>query len=162
MTTTSDERTERASYIVYTYGTMLFRLCLVILRNEYDAEDVIQDTILKYMEKAPDFKDQDHEKAWLIRVATNGCHDVQRMRVRQKREENLDWSGYVSNSEDCGILEALTELPEKFRIVLFLYYVEERSMDEIATVIGRSVSAVKMRLQKGRRLLDEIYRKEYL
>lgn len=162
MSTTPDEGAERAARIVHTYGTMLFRICLVILRDECDAEDVIQDTVVKYIEKAPAFRDKDHEKAWLIRVATNGCHDVQRVRMRREREGSLNWNNYVSNPESCGILEALAELPEKFRIVLFLYYVEERPMEEIASVIGRSVSAVKMRLQKGRKLLEEVYRKEYL
>ncbi len=162
MTAVPDKRAERVAYMVHTYGTMLFRLSLVILRNECDAEDVIQDTAVKYMEKAPDFRDQDHEKAWLIRVTTNGCRDIQRSRMRRNQEEHLAWNSYITDPEECGILEALTTLPEKFRVVLFLYYVEERSMKEIAEVIGRSVSAVKMRLQKGRRLLEEIYRKEYL
>ena len=54
------------------------------------------------------------------------------------------------------------QVPPRFRVVLLLYYVEEYPMEDIARIIGRSVSAVKMRLQKGRRLLEEIYRKEYL
>jgi RNA polymerase sigma-70 factor (ECF subfamily) len=53
-------------------------------------------------------------------------------------------------------------LPEKFRLVLILYYVEEYSMEDIARIIGRTTSAVKMRLQKGRKLLSETYQKEYL
>lgn len=162
MATIPEERAERAACMIRTYGTTLFRLCLVILKNECDAEDVIQETAVKYMEKAPAFRDRDHEKAWLIRVATNGCRDVQRSRMRREREEHLNWNSYVSGPEDCGILEALTCIPERFRVVLFLYYVEERSMEEIASVIGRSVSAVKMRLQKGRKLLEEVYRKEFL
>ena len=52
-------------------------------------------------------------------------------------------------------------LPEKFRTVLTLYYVEEYSVIEIADIIGKTTSAVKMRLQKGRTLLGEAYRKEY-
>ena len=53
-------------------------------------------------------------------------------------------------------------LPEKFRMVLLLYYVEEYRIEDIAKIIGRTSSAVKMRLQKGRRLLEEAYRKECL
>ena len=63
---------------------------------------------------------------------------------------------------DSGILEALTMVPEKFRLVLTLYYIEEYRIEDIAKIIGRTTSAVKMRLQKGRKLLEEIYRKEYL
>ena len=63
---------------------------------------------------------------------------------------------------DSGILEALMTLPQKYRIVLTLYYVEEYPIHAIAKMIGRTPSAVKMRLQKGRKLLEEAYRREYL
>ena len=69
---------------------------------------------------------------------------------------------FIQDPSDSGILEALMTLPEKFRIVLVLYYVEQYKTDEIAEMIGKSASAVKMRLQKGRRLLKEVYRKEYM
>ena len=69
---------------------------------------------------------------------------------------------FMQESSDSGIIEALMTLPEKFRIVLVLYYVEQYKTEEIAKMIGKSSSAVKMRLQKGRRLLKEIYRKEYM
>ncbi len=69
----------------------------------------------------------------------------------------------VNENEDCsGILEALFELPEKFRIVMTLHYVEGYKVEEIAKIIGKSSSAVKMRLQKGRTLLRDIYKKEFM
>ena len=73
-----------------------------------------------------------------------------------------EWNSVVNENIDSGILEALMTLPEKFRLVLILYYVEEYRIEEIAKIIGKTKSAVKMRLQKGRRLLEEIYRKEYM
>ena len=72
-------------------------------------------------------------------------------------EEINDFTGEKS---DSGIMEALMTLPDKFRTVLVLHYVEEYSIQEIAHIIGKSASAVKMRLQKGRRLLREAYGKE--
>ena len=56
----------------------------------------------------------------------------------------------------------LMQLPEKFKTVLLLHYVEEYKVEEIARIIGKTPSAVKMRLQKGRKLLEEKYRKEFL
>ena len=64
--------------IVDTYGNMLFRICLVILCNESDAEDAVQDTFIKYLSKSPTFNDSEHEKAWLITVATNRCKNMRR------------------------------------------------------------------------------------
>ena len=148
--------------IIDTYGNVLFRLCLIMLGNAYDAEDAVQETLIKYLQKAPDFKDKEHEKAWLIKVAANKCKDMLRFRTRHMMVDIESIKEFTKDDSDSGILEALMILPEKFRIVLVLYYVEQYKTEEIAEMIGKSVSAVKMRLQKGRRLLKEIYQKEYM
>ena len=148
--------------IVDTYGNMLFRLCLIMLGNASDAEDAVQDTFIKYLQKAPDFKGEEHEKAWLVKAASNKCKDMLRFRARHTTVDMESIHQFTKDSSDNGILEALMTLPEKFRIVLVLYYVEQYKTEEIAGMIGKSSSAVKMRLQKGRRLLKEIYQKEYM
>ena len=145
--------------VMKLYGNMLFRLCLLTLGNASDAEDVVQDTFLKYLQKAPVFENTEHEKAWLITVAVNRCRDMLRFKQRHpvvNIEEILELTQDVS---DSGILDALMTLPDKFRTVLFLHYVEEYNIAEIAGMIGKTKSAVKMRLQKGRRLLEEAYRR---
>ncbi len=148
--------------VVQRYGNMLFRLCVVMLGSSSDAEDAVSEVILKYMQKAPVFETAEHEKAWLITTAKNKCRDMIRFQTRhpQISSELLEESSF--DPSDSGILEALLSLPEKFRIVLTLYYVEEYRIEDIAQVIQRTPSAVKMRLKKGRRLLEEKYRKEYL
>ena len=153
--------TDDIERIIHTYGNMLFRLCLVVLGNASDAEDAVQETMIKYLQKAPKFEGEEHEKAWLVTVATNKCRDMLRFRMRHPVVDIEDWTEFTGESSDSGILEALMTLPEKFKIVLILYYVEEYRIEDIAKIIGKSISAVKMRLQKGRRLLEEIYRKEY-
>ena len=70
---------------VTKYSDMLYRICIVILCNEQDVQDAIQDTFCRYLEKAPDFHDEEHEKAWLIRVATNICRDMVRFRLRHPK-----------------------------------------------------------------------------
>lgn len=147
---------------VHTYGDLLYRLCLVMLGRESDAEDAVQETMLRYLQKAPQFENAGHEKAWLITVAANQCRDMLRWRKRHPQVDLADWQERPAEAADSGILEALMALPEKFRLVLVLYYVEEYPVAEIAKLIGRTPSAVKMRLQKGRKLLEELYRKEYL
>lgn len=148
--------------IIEKYGDMLYRLSVIMLKNDSDAEDVVQETIIKYYQKAPTFEDSEHEKAWLIRVATNKCRDLLRSRLRHPQIDDESLEKIVCHSSESGILEALTTLPEKYRLVLTLYYVEEYRVEDIAKIINRTSSAVKMRLQKGRKLLEEIYRKEYL
>ncbi|MBQ3516848.1 MAG: RNA polymerase sigma factor [Lachnospiraceae bacterium] len=145
------------------YGNMLFRLCIVMLGNSADAEDALQEVMFKYYRKAPAFTDEEHRKAWLLTVAGNQCKDMLRFRAKHPLTEDTDIYEYKSgNHENSGILDALMTLPEKFRLVLILHYVEEYPVKDIARMIGKTPSAVKMRLQKGRKLLAEVYRKEYL
>ena len=162
MRNTSEWPADDIETLISQYGDMLFRLCLIMLKNESDAEDAIQETYIKYFQKAPLFDSKEHQKAWLIRVATNKCRDMLRFRVRHPQIDDEDISKFIPDSSDSGILEALTMVPEKYRLVLTLYYIEEYRIEDIANIIERSSSAVKMRLQKGRKLLEEIYRKEYL
>ena len=146
--------------VMNSYGNMLFRLCLIMLGNASDAEDVIQETMIKYLQKAPEFADAEHEKAWLIKVSTNHCKDVLRFRNKHQMVDIEQIKEFVNEESDSGIIDALMTLPEKYKIVLLLYYVEGYSTKEIAEMIGKTVSAVKMRLQKGRVLLKEAYGRE--
>lgn len=152
--------------ILNQYGNMLFRYALLMLGNTQDAEDVVQDTLLKFWQKAPEFKDKDHEKAWLLTVTANRCRDLLRTRLR-RGETALDSIAELPDArtnpmENSSILEALTRLPEKYKKVVYLYYVEGYKVEEIAGIIGKTASAVKMRLKKGRELLGEQYRKEFM
>ena len=162
MKKTSGRTTDEIERIVNTYGDMLYRICILMLQNESDVEDVVQETFIKYYQKAPAFTDDEHEKAWLIRVAANRCKDLLRFRLRHPQVDDEALAKITCETSDSGILEALLSLPEKYRLVLTLYYIEEYSVQEIAGIIGRTASAVKMRLQKGRKLLEKVYRKEYL
>lgn len=162
MQSRSNTATGKLETILTIHGNRLFRTCLLMLGNEEDAKDALQETMLKYLQKAPAFHDLEHEKAWLITVATNQCRDMLRFRLRHPQVE-LDYIKEQAETPAGGeIMEALMALPEKYRTVLMLHYVEEYKVDEIAKMIGKSVSAVKMRLQRGREQLEENYRKEFM
>ena len=140
---------------VEEYGSTLYRICLVSLGNIADAEDAVQDTFLKYIQKAPAFESGEHEKAWLIRVALNTCKDIIRHRRPQIDIETVQQEAHEPESGE--VTAALMTLPEKFRTVLILHYVEGYSVNETAEMIGKTPSAVKMRLQKGRKLFEQAY-----
>ena len=147
---------------VEKYGDVLYRLCLIMLRNTADTEDAVQETFIRYIQKSPDFADNEHEKAWLITVATNKCKDMLRYRSRHFTESEELLNSCALEKEDSGILDALMELKDKYRIILTLHYIEGYKVEEIAELTGISPSAVKMRLSRGRKLLEEKYRKEYM
>lgn len=71
--------------LVMKYSDMLCKICIVILCNEEDVQDAIQDTFCRYLEKKPQFRDEEHEKAWFIRVATNICRDMVRFKIRHPK-----------------------------------------------------------------------------
>ena len=112
---------DRLEKIMQTYGNILFRLCLMTLGNASDAEDAVQETFLKYLRKAPDFENEEHEKAWLITVATNQCKDMLRFKKKHSWVELEKISEAVNIPSDSGILETLMTLPEKYKMVLLLY-----------------------------------------
>lgn len=153
--------TERnIEWVIDTYGHMLFRICLVILCNEQDAEDVVQDTFIKYLTKSPAFNDAEHEKAWLITITTNRCKNMRRYNFIRKHMDISNLQLYCQDEENYGLLDDLMKLPDKHKFVLLLHYVEGYKVDEIAKILSITSSAVKKRLQRGRELIRNRYEKE--
>ncbi len=145
---------------VIKYSDMLYKICLVILCNEQDVQDAIQDTFCRYLEKKPDFRDEEHEKAWLIKVATNICRDMIRFRVRHPKVPIDEVENFLVAPEQKEILKELLELPIKHKTVIYLHYVEGYSIKEIADILGITESAVKSRLLRGRKQMRDTVRME--
>ena len=146
--------------VVIKYSDMLYKICLVILCNEQDVQDAIQDTFCRYLEKKPDFRDEEHEKAWLIKVATNICRDMIRFRVRHPKVSIDEVENILAAPEQRETLKELLELPIKHKTVLYLHYVEGYSVKEIADILGITESAVKSRLLRGRKQMRDTVRME--
>lgn len=144
------------------YGNMIYKICLVILCNHYDAEDALQKTFLRYVEKKPIFKDREHEKAWFIVVATNICKDMLRFKNRHILLNLSDYEQYSINEEEFNILEQILSLPLKYKTIIHLYYIEGYKINDIARILKISQSAVKTRLYRGRKILKlELGGEEY-
>ena len=143
------------------YSDMLYRICIVILCNEQDVQDAIQDTFCRYLEKAPDFHDEEHEKAWLLRSALNSASDLRR---RRRDDAPLDeLANAAAESPDYGpLLSAVRSLPEAYSAVIHLYYYEGYSIKEIARLLALPVPTVGTRLARGRDRLREMLKEEEL
>ena len=150
--------------IAYTnYADAMYRIALSHMSRREDAEDVVHDVFIKYMQTSPSFADDDHERAWLIRVTVNRCRDLLRRRAIRRyvgfdeiEEIPADEEPYEGN----GIIALVSELPEKYRSVMVLHYLEEMSVEQCASILELSVSAVKMRLSRGREMLKIQIEKE--
>lgn len=138
---------------VAKYSPMLYRICVVMLGNEADAQDAVQDTFCKYLERGKDFRDSEHEKAWLIRVAQNRCIDMRRFRLRHPQAELSEISASYETPEYSDILAQLVALPMPVKAAVYLHYIEGYKTAEVSEILGISANAVKKRLQRGRKLL---------
>ncbi len=147
--------------IVMKYSDMLYKICIVMLCNEQDVQDAIQDTFCRYLEKRPDFRDEGHEKAWLIRVATNRCRDMLRFRLRHPKISIDELENSLAAPEQKEILRELLELPVRQRTVMYLHYVEGYRIREVAEILHITEGAVKMRLQRGREQMQQLRREAY-
>ena len=133
------------------YCDMVYRICMLYLKNESDARDGLQDIFLKMWEKQPVFENASHEKAWLIRVAINVCKDFQKS-FWQKKTVGLDETAELTVGviEDAVRLIDVFELSPKNRTVLQLYYYEGYSVTEISKILKISVNGVTSRLSRAR------------
>lgn len=148
--------TSSVEEIFQKYGEMMYKLCIVMLKKTYDAEDTVQDALIKYMLKKPFFETYEHEKAWLIRVTINLCKDKLRF-YKQHPHINIETikTTYPEDSIDSQIFDVLLELPSKYKTVLFLYYVEGYKCFEISKILKITESTVKKRLERGRNLFKK-------
>lgn len=139
--------------ILQAHGDALYRNAFLLLGSQADVQDVLQEVLLRYLEKAPAFSSTDHERAWLLRVSTNCCMDC--LRFRKKHAcVNLDLlQECLAAPEQQSHLEELYALPVKWKSVLILHYFEGYSVAEIAQLLKLSEHAVKKRLQRGREAL---------
>ena len=130
--------------VARTYGDMLYRVAYHALKNRADAEDVMQEVFVRLLRARPEFRDEEHAKAWLLRVGARCAADVLRAPWR-RREGTLD--------DALPAPEPVLALPAQYRMAVHLYYYEELSVAEIAAVLGKSEGAVKSRLFRARALL---------
>ena len=143
------------------YADMLYRLSFSYMKNKEDAEDVVQEVFTKYFCGIHLPMNQEQEKAWFLRVTINQCHDTLRKKAYRMHASLDEVTEVVAEEKKNGHLyNALQGLPEKYRGVVILHYLEGYSVEEITKILQISASAVKMRLKRGREFLKEELEKE--
>jgi len=131
---------------------MIFRVALNHLGSACDADDAVQDVLLKLYTAAPVFENENHIKSWLIRVTINHCKSLLRAPWRRSlRLEDFELS--FESPEQSELFYKVMALPEKYRIVLYLHYYEDYSVREVAELLGITISAVTTRLNRARNKL---------
>ena len=145
--------------VVRKYADTVACACIMRLNNYADAEDCFQNTFVKLYTSSPDFKDEDHLKAWLLRVAINECRSVLRTLGRFLPLDAAERTPvFIDEDADSHSFPSiLMELPVKYREALYLYYCEGCSVDETASILGKNPNTVKTILRRGRERIKNIY-----
>jgi len=147
---------EEAARLAQRFAADVYRLAYVRTGCAADAEDVTQDVFLRLLTRAPDFTDDDHAKAWLLRVAANRANDL--FRSPWRRKVPLEEAEPLPAPEEPipgDTLSAVLTLPPKLRTVIHLFYYEDLSVAQIARVLDLREGAVKTRLSRARTLLRQ-------
>ena len=140
---------------VERYGDMLFRLAYSCTRSRADAEDVMQETLLKLYTAQKAFESPDREKNWLVRVAVNECRHLLRTPWRRRTgplEEAADTPVWDTPAQS-ELFRQVMALPPKYRAAIYLYYYEGYSAEEIGRILKITASAVRSRMERARKHL---------
>ena len=138
----------------------IYHLAMTYLKNTADAEDTVQNVFVNYIKKKPEFKNQEHEKAWFIVATKNYCKNMLKNFWKTKVDMGEIPEKNYEEKEDSLLLDKIMELPVKYREVLYLYYYEEYSVREIGELLSRKESTIQTQLAAARQKLKNNLGKE--
>jgi len=143
------------------HGTAVYRLAYAYMRSPHDADDVFQDVFLRYAEKAPALRDDDHLRAWLLRLTINRYRSLYRS-AWWKRIVPLEHASGLSTPppDDPVLAEALDRLPVRYRTVIHLSCYEHMDTQAIAELLDIKPVSVRSQLSRARAMLEKLLKEE--
>lgn len=151
-------RETRGEEMVDRYANLVYRLAFARTRSRDAADEIFQEVFLRYVSRQPAFDSEAHAKAWFCRVTVNCANSYWRNPFR-RRTQSLDETeaGKLSapgpEEDSAGLNACLDRLSPELRTIVHLYYYEGYSSPEIAALLGKGESAVRMALMRARRQL---------
>ena len=153
------ERSELIEKTIRENADMIYRIAYQNTGSHHDAEDILQEVSIALVTKNAPLKDKEYIKRWLIRVTVNKCHDLYRHKKRTETESLDNYINTPSQTEN-DIMEEIFLLPEKYRTIIYLYYYENFTLQDIADTLQKSINTVSSDLQRARKKLKKILTEE--
>ena len=148
-----DVNTWNIDEIVNRYADMVYRIAVTQMKNTHDAQDIFQEVFLRLVKNLDTIESEEHLKAWLIRVALNQCKSKVMLNWNKKvvpLDEVTELSSTEEKEDYSEVYEAVRNLPQKYREVIYLYYYDGYKINEIADILQRSEATIKTQLSRGR------------
>lgn len=143
------------------YSSMVFRLAFSKTRNKSDAEDITQEVFLKYMKYKKNFNDEEHRKAWLIKVTLNTSKTLLMSAWFRRTTAMEEADDIVTElNEKSEVYYAVLKLPAKYRQIVHLFYYEDMSVESISKITGIKLSTIKSQLHRARLMMKELLKEE--
>lgn len=161
---TTIEKTDintRAERYMSVYGNAILRLAYSYVHNMEDAEDILQETLIRVLKNNPVFANENHEKGYLLRAASNiAKNHIEYNKIRETDELNDEL--IAENRDDLSFIwEAVKSLPDTSRDVLHLFYYEGYATADIAKILCRKESTIRSDLKRAREQLKFLLKEEY-
>lgn len=145
---------------IRVYSNMVYRLAFSQMRNRSDADDVFQEVFLRYIREKPQFRSEEHKKAWFIRVTVNCCKKLW-LSAWIRKIVPMDEEMVFETREEINLHYELNKLPAKYRLVIHLFYYEDLSIEKIGEILNKKPSTVRAQLTRARRMLRKVIEEGY-
>ena len=151
----SNDHYESINRTIHTYSASILRFAYSYVKNRSDAEDIAQDVLVTFIQKAPVFENEAHEKSWIMKVTSNKCKDFLGS-FWKKRMSDIPEDFASPVPKESSLLFYVFKLDEKYRTPVHLFYYEGYSIIEIAEITGKKPATVGTRLARARALLKSM------
>lgn len=146
--------TEKIKKVIEKYSDMVYKVAITRTESIENAEDIFQEVFIKYSQKMPSFENEEHEKAWFIRVTINLTKNLHNQAWNRKTiplEDNLKFE----KREEANVFLAVNQLPQNYKTVIYLFYYEGYKVKEISKIMKTREGTIKTWLSRARESLKE-------
>jgi RNA polymerase sigma-70 factor (ECF subfamily) len=140
--------------VMTIYSNMVYRLALIQTKNKADAEDVFQEVFLRYVRSKTHFQSEEHRKAWLLKVTMN-CSRKLLYSAWFRHTVPLNEDIKFETKDEGDVLQAVLDLPLKYRNAIYLFYYSDLTLKEIGEILSLNTSTVKTHLFRAKQILKQ-------